>query len=172
MWIHLPLLGRRLQRPGKRDEAWEIAQLFTMPERLAEVAEVEFITEDPSLASYEDGKVTAQKTGKTIVTVAVTAQYDNFRMEYSTAVNISDNDSNNPDDGQGGAGNHETGGNGGAGQNQDSSKGNAAVQDELAKTCCKKTEILIPWQCQPQALWEWCSYNALIICKKRKKSME
>ena len=36
-------------------------QLFTMPERLAEVAEVEFITEDPSLASYEDGKVTRKR---------------------------------------------------------------------------------------------------------------
>ena len=147
-----------------------LLQLFTMPERLAEVAEVEFITEDPSLASYEDGKVTAQKTGKTIVTVAVTAQYDNFRMEYSTAVNISDNDSNNPDDGQGGAGNHETGGNGGAGQNQDSSKGNAAGRTNPTKHAAKTGDTNSV--AMPAAGIVGMAAIMLIICKKRKKSME
>lgn len=77
-------------------------QLFTLPESIKDVVEVEYITENPALASYEDGKVTALEAGRTIVTAAVTARYDNFRMEYSTALDISDNNSGNPDDGQGG----------------------------------------------------------------------
>ena len=164
------LIGEKAPETRKEMKPGDSVQLFTMPERLAEVAEVEFITEDPSLASYEDGKVTAQKTGKTIVTVAVTAQYDNFRMEYSTAVNISDNDSNNPDDGQGGAGNHETGGNGGAGQNQDSSKGNAAGRTNPTKHAAKTGDTNSV--AMPAAGIVGMAAIMLIICKKRKKSLE
>ena len=44
--------------------------------------------ENSDVAVYEDGTVTAAAAGKTIVTAKVTANYDVFVMEYSTAVEV------------------------------------------------------------------------------------
>ena len=69
-------------------EAGETQELLQIPEEIAEYVTVEYTSENSDVAVYEDGTVTAAAAGKTIVTAKVTANYDGFVMEYSTAVEV------------------------------------------------------------------------------------
>lgn len=68
-------------------------QLMEIPEAVKDMVTVTYASEDENVAGYEDGTVTANAAGKTIVTATVTAKdevpgYGGFAMEYSTAVEV------------------------------------------------------------------------------------
>ena len=63
-------------------------QLFTLPASIKDAVEVTYVSEKPELVSYTDGEIRGLKPGKAVVTVIVTSQYDQWQMEYSTAVTI------------------------------------------------------------------------------------
>ena len=68
-------------------------QLMEIPEAVKDMVTVTYASEDENVAGYENGTVTANAAGKTIVTATVTAKdevpgYGGFAMEYSTAVEV------------------------------------------------------------------------------------
>lgn len=71
-------------------KAGESQELIQIPEEIAGYVTVEYVSENPDVAVYEDGTVTAEAAGKTIVTAKVTSNYDGYVMEYSTAVEVKD----------------------------------------------------------------------------------
>lgn len=88
-------------------KAGETEALFTVPGNVKDAVEVKYISEKPEMVSYADGMITALQPGKTVVTAVVTAKYDQWEMEYSTAVNVEkkaetdkpdDNPTDQPDD--------------------------------------------------------------------------
>ena len=66
----------------------ESKELFSIPEAVSQYVEVEYTSENPAVAVYENGTVKAAAEGKVIVTATVTAKYDGFQMKYSTAVSV------------------------------------------------------------------------------------
>lgn len=52
------------------------------------MVDVEYVSSDDSAATYVDGTVTALKEGKVTVTAIVTAKYDGYAVEYSTALDV------------------------------------------------------------------------------------
>ena len=66
----------------------ETKDLFSIPEAISSYVMVEYASENDAVATYEDGTVKAVAEGKVIVTATVTAKYDGFKMEYSTAVEV------------------------------------------------------------------------------------
>ena len=71
-----------------RLKAGETMELFTVPEAIRDYVTVTYSSENDQVASYADGTVTAAAEGKVIVTATVTSNYDGFKMEYSTAVEV------------------------------------------------------------------------------------
>lgn len=69
-------------------EAGATEKLFEIPENIQPYVDVEYSTEDADVVTYADGTITAVGAGKAIVTATVTAKYDGFKMEYSTAVEV------------------------------------------------------------------------------------
>lgn len=70
-------------------------QLMEIPEAVKDMVTVIYASEDENVAVYEEGTVTAAAAGKTIVTATVTAKdevpgYGGFAMEYSTAVEVTE----------------------------------------------------------------------------------
>ena len=70
-------------------------QLMEIPEAVKDMVTVTYASEDENVAGYEDGTVTANAVGKTIVTATVTAKdevsgYGGFSMNYSTAVEVTE----------------------------------------------------------------------------------
>ena len=63
-------------------------ELFILPKSILDKVTVEYTSEDSEVASYEDGKLVANKVGKTIVTATVKALSDEFEMQYATAVDV------------------------------------------------------------------------------------
>lgn len=68
----------------------ETAALLTIPEEIKDMVTVEYRSSDDTKAAYADGTVTAKANGKVTVTAIVTAKYNSWVIEYSTALNISD----------------------------------------------------------------------------------
>lgn len=64
----------------------ESEKLFTIPDSVKDMVDVEYVSSDDSAATYVDGTVTALKEGKVTVTAIVTAKYDGYAVEYSTAL--------------------------------------------------------------------------------------
>lgn len=71
-------------------EAGSNKDLFVLPETILNKVTVEYTSEDAAVAAYEDGKIVANKVGKTIVTATVKAVSDGFEMQYATAVDVTD----------------------------------------------------------------------------------
>ena len=69
-------------------KAGETMELFTVPEAIRDYVTVTYSSENDQVAAYADGTVTAAAEGKVIVTATVTSNYDGFKMEYSTAVEV------------------------------------------------------------------------------------
>ena len=70
-------------------------QLMEIPEAVKDMVTVTYASEDENVAGYENGTVTANAVGKTIVTATVTAKdevlgYGGFSMNYSTAVEVTE----------------------------------------------------------------------------------
>lgn len=87
----------------------ETASVFAVSENVQDTVEVAYTSQNPEVAVYENGQLTAKKEGKTIVTAVVTSKYDGFSMEYATAVEVTEDASNpeepqNPDPSEPGAG--------------------------------------------------------------------
>lgn len=74
-------------------------KLFAIPGNIEDAVDVRYVSEKPDIVSYADGMITGLKPGKAVVTAVVTSRYDQWVMEYSTAVNVEEkgNDSE-PDD--------------------------------------------------------------------------
>ena len=66
----------------------ESEKLFTIPDCVKDMVDVEYVSSDDSAATYVDGTVTALKEGKVTVTAIVTAKYDGYAVEYSTALDV------------------------------------------------------------------------------------
>lgn len=66
----------------------ESAKLFELPEEVKDMVEVSYLTSDSAGAEYANGTVKAKKVGKVTATVIVKAKYNNWVMEYSTALDI------------------------------------------------------------------------------------
>ena len=71
-------------------EAGSNKDLFVLPESILDKVTVEYASEDADVASYEAGRVEANKVGKTIVTATVKALSDGFEMQYATAVDVTE----------------------------------------------------------------------------------
>ena len=69
-------------------EAGKTASLFSVPDPVADFVTVTYESANDAIATYENGIVTPVANGKTIVTATVTAGYDGFSVEYSTAVEV------------------------------------------------------------------------------------
>ena len=63
-------------------------ELFVLSENIRDAVDVEYLSEKPDVASYEEGTVTGLASGKTVVTAVVTSRYDQWEMRYSTAVTV------------------------------------------------------------------------------------
>ena len=85
----------------------EAKTLFVLPDAISKMVKVEYTSND-EVVSFEEGKATAKAVGKAIVTAKVTALSDDFTMEYSTAVDVANNEqpaSSNPGTSGGSSGN-------------------------------------------------------------------
>lgn len=69
-------------------EPSETGNLFSVPASVAGFVTVTYESANDAIATYENGIVTPVANGKTIVTATVTAKYDGFTVEYSTAVEV------------------------------------------------------------------------------------
>lgn len=74
----------------------EEEQVFELPEKIMDAVDVKYFSEKPEIASYTDGRITGLSEGKTVVTAVVTSRYDQWEMEYSTAVLVEKKDSDKP----------------------------------------------------------------------------
>lgn len=63
-------------------------ELFVLAENIRDAVDVEYLSEKPDVASYEEGTVIGLASGKTVVTAVVTSRYDQWEMRYSTAVTV------------------------------------------------------------------------------------
>mgnify|MGYP000010613865 FL=1 len=72
----------------KEMKVGESEKLFTIPDSVKDMVDVEYVSSDDSAATYVDGTVTALKEGKVTVTAIVTAKYDGYAVEYSTALDV------------------------------------------------------------------------------------
>ncbi len=115
-------------------------QLFTLPAGIKDAVEVTYVSEKPELVSYTDGEIRGLKPGKAVVTVIVTSQYDQWQMEYSTAVTIEEkteapggNPSTGDSSGTNNSGNSgNTGGTGSSGGSGKSSSSHRGSSDDAA----------------------------------------
>ena len=115
-------------------------QLFTLPASIKDAVEVTYVSEKPELVSYTDGEIRGLKPGKAVVTVIVTSQYDQWQMEYSTAVTIEEkteapggNPSTGDSSGTNNSGNSgNTGGTGSSGGSGKSSSSHRGSSDDAA----------------------------------------
>ena len=69
-------------------ESDEMFKLFSVPASIADFVTVTYRSNNDQIAAYDNGVVTPVANGKTIVTATVTAGYDGFSVEYSTAVEV------------------------------------------------------------------------------------
>ena len=69
-------------------ESDEMYKLFSVPASIADFVTVTYRSSNDQIAAYDNGVVTPVANGKAIVTAAVTAKYDGFTVEYSTAVEV------------------------------------------------------------------------------------
>ena len=69
-------------------ESDEMFKLFSVPASIADFVTVTYRSSNDQIAAYDNGVVTPVANGKAIVTAAVTAKYDGFTVEYSTAVEV------------------------------------------------------------------------------------
>lgn len=81
----------------KNMKTGEETLLFRIPDTIKDMVTVEYKSSDESMAVYENGTVSAKKEGKVSVTAIVIAKYNNWKMEYSTALDIA-KDSHTPVD--------------------------------------------------------------------------
>ena len=105
----------------------EAKTLFVLPDAISKMVKVEYTSNDEAV-SFEEGKATAKAVGKAIVTAKVTALSDDFTMEYSTAVDVANNEQpapSNPGTSGGSSGNGGSA-NGGSSSGSGSSAGAAA----------------------------------------------
>ncbi len=115
-------------------------QLFTLPGSIKDAVEVTYVSEKPELVSYTDGVIRGLKPGKAVVTAVVTSQYDQWQMEYSTAVTIEEktkapggNPSTGDSSGTNNSGNSgNTGGTGSSGGSGKSSSSHRGSSDDAA----------------------------------------
>ncbi len=63
----------------KKMKVGESEKLFTIPDSVKDMVDVEYVSDDDSAATYVDGTVTALK-GKVTVTAIVTAKYDSYAV--------------------------------------------------------------------------------------------
>lgn len=71
-------------------KAGDTVKLYTVPESVADAVDVSYHSSNSAKATYDDGVLHAIKEGKVTVTALVTAKYNNYVMEYSTALDITD----------------------------------------------------------------------------------
>lgn len=64
--------------------------LLELPAEIEASVEVSYVSEDEKTVTYEDGVITGRGQGDTIVTAIVTARHDGWKMEYATAVSVTD----------------------------------------------------------------------------------
>ena len=69
-------------------ESDKMYKLFSVPASIADFVTVTYRSSNDQIAAYDNGVVTPVANGKAIVTAAVTAKYDGFTVEYSTAVEV------------------------------------------------------------------------------------
>ena len=69
-------------------EPGETGNIFSVPASIEDFVTVTYRSNNDQIAAYENGVVTPVANGKTIVTATVTAGYDGFSVEYSTAVEV------------------------------------------------------------------------------------
>lgn len=69
-------------------KAGDTVKLYTVPESVADAVDVSYHSSNSAKATYDDGVLHATEEGKVTVTALVTAKYNNYVMEYSTALDI------------------------------------------------------------------------------------
>ena len=101
--------------------------LFVLPDAIEKMVKVEYTSNDEAV-SFEGGKATAKAVGKAIVTAKVTALSDDFTMEYSTAVDVANNEQPAPSNpGTSSGGSSSGGGSGSSSSGSGSSSAGAAA---------------------------------------------
>lgn len=63
-------------------------KIFTLPESVKELVDVDYISSDSYTVSYTDGTITGVKAGKATVSAVITAKSDGWIMEYTTIVTV------------------------------------------------------------------------------------
>ena len=69
-------------------ESDKMFKLFSVPASIEDFVTVTYRSNNDQIAAYKNGVVTPVANGKTIVTATVTAGYNGFSVEYSTAVEV------------------------------------------------------------------------------------
>lgn len=69
-------------------KAKDTKELLIIPANIADDVTVEYSSNSEVIAKYEDGVLYAEADGLVIVTATVTAKYDGYSIEYSTAVKV------------------------------------------------------------------------------------
>ena len=100
--------------------------LFVLPDAIEKMVKVEYTSNDEAV-SFEGGKATAKAVGKAIVTAKVTALSDDFTMEYSTAVDVANNEQPAPSNPGTSSGGSSSGGSGSSSSGSGSSSAGAAA---------------------------------------------
>ena len=128
----------------------EAKTLFVLPDAISKMVKVEYTSNDEAV-SFEDGKATAKAVGKAIVTAKVTALSDDFTMEYSTAVDVANNEQpapSNPGTSGGGSGN---GGSASGGSNSVSGGGSSSGSGSSAGAAAGTTTPVVAGNTGAQA---------------------
>ena len=129
----------------------EAKTLFVLPDAISKMVKVEYTSNDEAV-SFEEGKATAKAVGKAIVTAKVTALSDDFTMEYSTAVNVANNEQpapSNPGTSSGSSGN---GGSASGGSSSVSSGGSSSGSEISAGAAAGTTTPVVAGNTGAQAL--------------------
>ena len=79
-------------------KAGDTVTLFTVPESVKDAVDVSYYSSNSTKATYDNGVMHALAGGKVTVTAIVTAKYNNYVMEYSTALDISEDAEVKPTD--------------------------------------------------------------------------
>lgn len=96
--------------------------LFVLPDAIEKMVKVEYTSNDEAV-SFEEGKATAKAVGKAIVTAKVTALSDGFVMDYSTAIDVANNEQPAPSNPGTSGGGSSSGGSSSSGSGSSSSSG-------------------------------------------------
>ena len=79
-------------------KAGDTVTLFTVPESVKDAVDVSYYSSNSTKATYDNGVMHALAGGKVTVTAIVTAKYNNYVMEYSTALDITEDAEVKPTD--------------------------------------------------------------------------